>query len=54
VYVAWDNANTHQDDEIEAVLRGAAGRLILLSLPTDSPWRRVARIRLVASESEPE
>ena len=38
VYVAWDNASTHQDDEIEAVLRGAAGRLVLLSLPTYSPW----------------
>jgi transposase len=38
VYVAWDNANTHEDDEIEAVLRGAAGRLVLLDLPTDSPW----------------
>jgi hypothetical protein len=22
VYVAWDNCNTHQDEEIEAVLRG--------------------------------
>lgn len=38
VYVAWDNASTHQDDEIEAVVRGAAGRLILLYLPTYSPW----------------
>jgi putative transposase len=38
VYVAWDNASTPQDDEIEAVLRGAAGRLVLLSLPTYSPW----------------
>jgi transposase len=38
VYVAWDNANTHEDDEIEAVLRGAAGRLVLLDLPTYSPW----------------
>jgi transposase len=38
VYVAWDNANTHEDDEIEAVLRGAAGRLVLLYLPTYSPW----------------
>ncbi len=25
VYVAWDNSNTHEDDEIEAVLRGAVG-----------------------------
>jgi transposase len=38
VYVAWDNASTHQDDEVEAVVRGAAGRLILLYLPTYSPW----------------
>ncbi len=27
IYVAWDNASTHEDDEIEAVLRGAAGTL---------------------------
>jgi putative transposase len=38
VYVAWDNASTHQDDEIEALLRAAAGRLVLLYLPTYSPW----------------
>ena len=38
VHVAWDNANTHQDNEIEAVVRGAAGRLVLLYLPTYSPW----------------
>jgi putative transposase len=38
IYVAWDNAGTHQDDEVEAVVRGAAGRLILLYLPTYSPW----------------
>ena len=38
VYVAWDNSNTHEDDEIEAVVRGAAGRLVLLYLPTYSPW----------------
>jgi putative transposase len=38
VYVAWDNACTHQDDEVEAVVRGAAGRLVLLYLPTYSPW----------------
>jgi putative transposase len=40
VYVAWDNSNTHEDDEIEEVLRGAAGRLVLLYLPTYSPWLR--------------
>jgi putative transposase len=38
VYVAWDNSSTHEDDEIEAVVRAAAGRLILLYLPTNAPW----------------
>lgn len=38
IFVALDNASTHQDDEVEAVLRAAAGRLILLYLPTYSPW----------------
>jgi len=38
VYIAWDNAGTHQDDEVEAVVRAAAGRLVLLYLPTYSPW----------------
>ena len=38
VYVAWDNASTHEDDEVEAVVRDAAGRLILMYLPTYSPW----------------
>lgn len=38
IYVAWDNAGTHEDDEIEAMVRGAAGRLVLLYLPTYSPW----------------
>jgi putative transposase len=38
IYVAWDNATTHENDEIEAVVRGAAGRLVLLYLPTYSPW----------------
>jgi putative transposase len=38
IYVAWDNAVTHQDEEVEAVVRAAAGRLVLLYLPTYSPW----------------
>lgn len=38
IYVAGDNASTHQDDEVEAVVRAAAGRLVLLYLPTYSPW----------------
>src|SRR3712207_3730770 len=44
VYVAWDNSNTHEDDEVEAVLRGAAGRLVLLYLPTYSPWLNPAEM----------
>jgi hypothetical protein len=36
--MAWENADTHADDEVEAVVRAAAGRLVLLSLPTSSPW----------------
>jgi putative transposase len=39
VYVTWENATTHADDEVEAVVRSAAGRLVLLYLPTYSPWR---------------
>jgi len=38
IYVAWDNANTHEDGEVEDVVRAAAGRLVLLYLPTYSPW----------------
>lgn len=38
IFVAWDNCNTHEDNEVEAVVRGAAGRLVLLYLPTYSPW----------------
>src|SRR6266550_8366061 len=38
IYVAWDNASMHEDDEVEGVVRAAAGRLVLLSLPTYSPW----------------
>jgi len=38
IYVTWDNAGTHEDAEVEAVVRGAAGRLVLLYLPTYSPW----------------
>jgi putative transposase len=38
IYVAWDNADTHDDHEVDGVVRGAAGRLVLLYLPTYSPW----------------
>ncbi len=37
VNIVWDNPNTREDDEVEAVLRAAAGRLILLYLLTCSP-----------------
>ncbi len=37
IYVAWDSVNPHEDDEVEAAVR-AAGRLVLLYLPTYSPW----------------
>jgi hypothetical protein len=43
VYVAWDNADTHQDAEVDAVVRGAAGRLVLLYLPTYSPGSTPSR-----------
>ncbi len=38
VYIAWDNSSSHEDDAVEAVVRAAAGRLVLLYLPTYSPW----------------
>jgi transposase len=38
IYLAWDNASSHEDDEIETLVRAAAGRLVLLYLPTYSPW----------------
>jgi putative transposase len=45
VSVAWDKANPHEDEDVEAVVRGAAGRLVLLSLPTDSPGRNPLEMR---------
>jgi putative transposase len=36
--VAWENADTHEDDEVEAAVRAAAGRLVLQDLPTCSLW----------------
>ena len=48
IYVAWDNVNTHEDDEVEEVIRGAAGRLVLLYLPTSSPWLNPIEMRLPA------
>jgi hypothetical protein len=46
IYVAWDNACTHEDDEVEMVVRAAAGRLVLLYLPTYSPWLNPIEMRL--------
>src|SRR5258708_17528172 len=37
-YAAWDNAGTHEDDEVEMAVRAAAGRLGVVYLPTYSPW----------------
>lgn len=38
IYLVWDNASTHRDGAVEAVLKQAKGRLVLLYLPTYSPW----------------
>lgn len=38
ISVTWDNANTHEDDELEEGVPGAAGHLVLLYLPIYSPW----------------
>jgi transposase len=34
IYVAWDNASSHEDDEVDAVVRAA----VLLYLSTYSHW----------------
>ncbi len=38
IYVAWDNAHTHSGGKVDQVVRAATGRLVLLYLPTYSPW----------------
>jgi transposase len=38
IYLTWDNCNTHFDEEIDSILKEANGRLVLLYLPTYSPW----------------
>jgi transposase len=38
ISVAWDHADTHVADEVEAIVRAAAGRWVRLYWPTDSPW----------------
>jgi transposase len=36
--LSYDNASSHENDEVEAVVQAAIGQLVLLSLPTYSPW----------------
>jgi transposase len=36
--VVWDNVNTHSGPLIEAFVEEQAGQLVLLYLPTYSPW----------------
>ena len=38
IYLTWDNATTHFGGEIDHILKEANGRLVLLYLPTYSPW----------------
>jgi hypothetical protein len=38
ISIAWAKAATHVDAAVEAVVRAAAGRLVLLYVPTYSPW----------------
>ena len=38
ISVAWDKAGTHEEDEVEIVVRAAAGRRVWVYLPTSSPW----------------
>jgi putative transposase len=38
IYVVWDNASTHRHGAVEAVVKQAQGRLVLLYFPTSSPW----------------
>ncbi len=38
IYLVWDNVYTHKDHEIEEIIRAEAGRLVILYLPTYSPW----------------
>src|SRR3954451_15305658 len=38
IYLVWDNASTHREGAVDALVKQASGRLILLYLPTYSPW----------------
>ena len=48
IFVAWDNANTHEDEEVDTVVKAATGRLVLLYLPTYSPWLNPIEMHLPA------
>jgi putative transposase len=37
IFVAWDNASTHEDEDVEAVVRAAAGRLSYCICPPIVP-----------------
>jgi DDE superfamily endonuclease len=43
--VSWDHADTHFDEDVEAVVRAAAGRLVRFYLPIDSPWLYIIEMR---------
>jgi transposase len=43
--VAGENADPHADDEVEAVVRAAAGRLVRLYWPPYSPWLNPIELR---------
>jgi putative transposase len=38
ISLAWDHATTQEEEDLEAVVRSAAGRLVRLYLPPYSPW----------------
>ena len=38
IYLTWDNCYTHLGGEIDAIIKEANWRLVLLYLPTYSPW----------------
>lgn len=45
IAIARDHADTHVNDAVEAVVRAAAGRLVRLYVPTDSPWLNPIEMR---------
>jgi transposase len=45
IEVAWENAASHAEAEVEAVVRAAAGRVVLRYLPTYSPWLNPLEMR---------